>query len=288
MDQTLQALYQSIEYRAFLREYFQEQKRARKSFSHRYFARLAGFESSGFLAHVMAGERNLTETSIRKICKAMGFKGTASTYLENLVHFNQAKTPEEKIRRWKVLERIRAEPAFRQMDEESATEYFRSWYAPALRELAVHAEWKGDFGRLGAMLKPAIAADKAEKAIAILLKLGLLNKDAEGRYRQTSGSLTTEGVPVKARRDFRLEMMLRAIESMDTLGPSSRHLSGLTVAMSEKSFAQVSSLMDELRRKAMELAQQDDTVDRVYHFNFQGFPISVPLSVSGSKPKSRA
>lgn len=76
MDQMLQALYQSTDYRAFLREYFQEQKRARKAFSHRYFARLAGFESSGFLAHVMAGERNLTETSIRKICKAMGFKGT--------------------------------------------------------------------------------------------------------------------------------------------------------------------------------------------------------------------
>lgn len=280
-------MYQSDDYRAFLREYFQEQKRLKKAFSHRFFANQAGFESSGFLAHVMAGERNLTETSARKIGRAMGLKGHALAFLESLVLFNQAKSPEEKIQRWKVLEKMRGQPSLRKLEEEMAVEYFRQWYAPALRELAVHADWRGDFGRLGALLTPAIPADKAEKSIALLLKLGLLAKDADGRYRQTSGSLTAEGISAKVRRTFRLEMMFRAIEAMDTLGPSTRHLSGVTVAMSEKTFAQVSSLMDELRRKALELAQQDEKVERVYHFNFQGFPLSVPLQETGVKRKSR-
>lgn len=287
MDRTLQSLYQSDDYRVFLRDYFQEQKRLRKAFSHRYFARLAGFESSGFLAHVMAGERNLTESSTRKIGKAMGLKGHALAYLESLVRFNQAKSPEEKIQCWKILEKMRGQPTLRKLDEEMAAEYFRQWYTPALRELAVHADWKGDFARLGAMLKPGISGDKVENSLSLLLKLGLLEKDAEGRYRQTSGSLTTEGVSPKLRRNFRLEMMFRAIEAMDALGPSARHLSGVTVAMSEKSYAQISSLMDELRRKTLELAQQDEKVERVYHFNFQGFPLSLPLAESAGKRKSR-
>lgn len=287
VDRTLQALYESDDYRVFLRDYFQEQKHLRKAFSHRYFANLAGFESSGFIAHVMAGERNLTETSTRKIGRAMGLKGQALNFLESLVLFNQAKSPEEKVQRWKVLEKMRGQPSLRKLDEEMAAEYFRQWYAPALRELAVHADWRGDLGRLGALLKPAISADKVGKSITLLLKLGLLAKDADGRYRQTTGSLTTEGVSVKVRRAFRLEMMFRAIEAMDTLGPSDRHLSGVTVAMSEKTYAQVSSMMDELRRKALELAQQDEKVERVYHFNFQGFPLSGPLAESGVKRKSR-
>jgi uncharacterized protein (TIGR02147 family) len=287
LDRTLQALYQSDDYRIFLRDYFQEQKRLRKAFSHRFFARLAGFESSGYLAHVMAGERNLTESSIRKVGKAIGLKGHALAYLESLVLFNQAKSAEEKIQRWKVLEKMRDRPSLRKLDEELAADYFRQWYTPALRELAVHADWKGDFGRLGAMVNPAIPADKVKTSLAVLLKIGLLAKDVDGRYRYTSGSLTTEGVSVKVRRNFRLEMMFRAIEAMDALGPSSRHLSGVTVAMSEKSYAQASSLMDELRRKLLELAQQDERVDRVYQFNFQGFPLSVPLADSAATRRRR-
>lgn len=291
MEQTLQALYRSDDYRAFLREYFLEQKQARKAFSHRYFARLAGFESSGFLAHVMAGERNLTEASIRKIGKAIGFKGSALAYLEALVRYNQAVNPEEKILRWKALEKMRAQPGLRKLDEETAAGYFRQWYTPALRELAVHADWKGDPGSLGAMMKPPVSADKVAESLDVLLKLGLLEKDAAGRFRQTSGSLTSEGVSVKVRRNFRLEMMFRAIEAMDTQGPASRHLSGVTVGMSEKSYAQASAMMDELRRKILEMAQQDEKVERVYHFNFQGFPLSASLkepaakTISGRKPR---
>jgi uncharacterized protein (TIGR02147 family) len=280
-------LYQSDDYRVFLREYFQEQKRLRKAFSHRYFAQQAGFESSGVLAHVMAGERNLTESSVRKVGKAMGLKGQALAYLEGLVLFNQAKSPEEKIRRWEVLERMRGEPSLRKLDEGTAAEYFRHWYTPALRELAVHADWKGDFRRLGAMLRPAVPADKVEESLGLLQKIGLIEKTGDGGYRQTSRSLSAKGVSVKVRRSFRLEMMFRAIEAMDSLGPTDRHLSGVTVAMSEKTYAQVSSLMDELRHKVLELAQQDDIVERVYHFNFQGFPLSVPLPETGDKRKSQ-
>lgn len=287
VEPTLQALYRSEDYRLFLREYFREQKRLRKAFSHRWFARQAGFESSGFLAHVMAGERNLTEASARKIGKAIGLKGAALGFLEALVLFNQAKDPEVKIQRWKSLEKLRAQPGPGKMDGGTAAEYFRLWHTPAVRELAVHADWQGDPGRLGAMLSPPISAEKAAESLRTLVDLGLLRREPDGGYTQSSGSLTTEGAPLKARRGYRLEMMFRAIEAMDNLGPDARHLSGLTVAMSGKSFAEVSVLMDELRRKALELAQRDEEVERVYQFNFQGFPLSAPIRAAGKKAKAR-
>lgn len=276
------ALYEAENYREFLRDYFQEQKRLRKAFSHRYFARLAGFRSSGFLVHVMDGERNLTETSARKICKAMGLTGKAATLFETLVQYNQATDPGNKLQLRQTLEKIRKQAPSQHLDPYQAAGYFNEWYHAAVRELAVHASWK-DFKQLGSLLIPPISAGQAEKAVSTLTRLGLLGK-ADGGYRQTAGSVTSKGVPLGLRRNFRIEMMFRALEAMDALDPQSRHISGLTVAMSEESFSKVSSLLDELRRKALELAEQDEKIDKVYHFNFQGFPLSTRLS----RPKERS
>jgi uncharacterized protein (TIGR02147 family) len=281
----IQDLYNSEDYRQFLREHFREEKRVRKAFSHRYFARIAGFKSSGFLSHVMEGERNLTEASARKICKALGFKGISATFFETLVLFNQAPDSAEKLRLWKILERYRKRSPAQRLNTDEAAGYFKEWYHPAIRELAVHARW-GNFGQLGSLLTPAISAEKAEKAISALLNLGLLTKNTDGGYQQSTPSVISEGVSVKLRRNFRIEMMFRAVEAMDSLGPASRHLSGLTVSMSEESFAKVSALLDELRRKALELAEQDEKVDRVYHFNFQGFPLSTMLSKTKAKARN--
>lgn len=272
----LNALYDAGDYREFLREYFREEKRLRRAFSHRYFARLAGFRSSGFLAHVMDGKRNLTETSARKISKALGLTGAATTFFETLVQSNQATDAGEKLRLRKILERMRQQGPSQHLDPNQVVSYFKKWYHPALRELAVHARWK-DFRQLGSLLRPPISAEHAENAVNVLLKLGLLNKTEQG-YRQASSSVTSKGSPAKLRRNFRIEMMFRAVEAMDTLAPDLRHISGLTVAMSEESFAKVSAMLDELRRKALELAEQDEKVDRVYQFNFQGFPLSARLS----------
>jgi uncharacterized protein (TIGR02147 family) len=272
----ISALYDAGDYRDFLRDYFRDEKRIRQAFSHRYFARLAGFRSSGFLANVMDGKRNLTETSARKICKALGLTGAAATFFETLVQCNQASDPGEKLRLRKILEKIRKQGPSQHLDPDQVAGYFKEWFHPAVRELAVHARWK-DFRQLGSLLNPPISAEEAEKAVNVLLKLGVLSKTEDG-YRQTASTVTSKGSPAKFRRNFRIEMMFRAVDAMDSLPPSSRHISGLTMAMSEESFAKVSALIDDLRRKALELAEQDEAVDKVYQFNFQGFPLSGRLA----------
>jgi uncharacterized protein (TIGR02147 family) len=288
MSPVLKAIFEYSDYRALLRDYFQEQKRAKRSFSHRYFAQLAGFSSSGFLAHVMEGKRNLTEESVRKLSKALGLRAKAAAYLENLVLCNQAKTIEEKTQRLRALEKMRRQSPAHRLDADQAAVYFREWYYPALRELAVHADWKGNYGRLGGMLYPPLSADKTEKALRVLLDLGLVKREPDGKFLQTSETVTTEGLPPSLRRSFRMAMMMKAMESLDSLGPQSRHVSGVTVGMSEKTYRQVSSWMDELRAKILEAASQDEHVERVYHYNFQGFPLTSILKPVHSKRRGEA
>lgn len=274
MSPVLKAIFEYSDYRALLRDYFLEQKGIKKAFSHRYFAQLAEFSSSGFLAHVMDGKRNLTETSIRKLSKALGLRAKAAAYLENLVLCNQAKTGEEKSHRLQALEKLRRQSPSHRLDAGQASVYFQEWYYPALRELAVHADWKGNFGHLGGMLYPPLSADKTEKALRVLLDLRLVNREPDGTFVQTSETVTTEGLPPSLRSSFRWAMMMKAMEALSSLGPESRHVSGVTVAMSEKTYRQVSTWMDELRARILEAARHDEQVERVYHCNFQGFPLT--------------
>ena len=65
-------LFDYDDYRRFLQDYFDEQKKMRAVFSHRFFAAKAGFRSSSFCLNVFRGRFNLTPKSIEKMTKAMG------------------------------------------------------------------------------------------------------------------------------------------------------------------------------------------------------------------------
>jgi len=57
-------LYRYEDYRLYLKGYFALQKKVENGFSHRAFAKLAGFSSSSFCLHVMDGRKNLSAESI--------------------------------------------------------------------------------------------------------------------------------------------------------------------------------------------------------------------------------
>ncbi|HAJ79861.1 MAG TPA: hypothetical protein DCO75_08820, partial [Fibrobacteres bacterium] len=54
------AIYEYEDYRSYLRDFFSAQKKSNKNFTHRYFAKMAGFSLSSFCLHVMAGRKNIS------------------------------------------------------------------------------------------------------------------------------------------------------------------------------------------------------------------------------------
>lgn len=286
MKNQLENLFAYDNYRRFLGDYFQQQKRAKAFFSHRYFARKAGFSSPSFVSQVVGGARNLTPVALSKLTKALGLKGRSATYLEALVHFNQAESVEDRTHFLSQLEKLRRQSKLYRLNKNQFA-YFDQWYFPVIRELAVHSGWGGNYHALGAMLRPPISQEKARHAMEILLDIGLLKKKPEGGYTQASETISVESIPVALRKNFRKEMLLRSIEAMENLGPEERHISGVTVAMSEQAYREVSALMDDLRKKVLEKAVESTEVDKVYQFNFHGFPLTGALQTSGGKDKAK-
>jgi uncharacterized protein (TIGR02147 family) len=266
-------LFEYDNYRFFLRDYFQEQKRQQAVFSHRYFARRAGFSSSSFCAHLIDGKRNLTANSLRKLLKGLGLSGRTAGYFENLVYFNQARTVEDREHYFRALERLRKSTQLYRVNQRQFA-YYDEWYYPVVRELAVYSDWVGDYAKLGRLIRPAISADKARQAVDLLVDIGLLRRRADGSCEQSAESLTAESVPGSVTRKVRKEYLLRALEAVEGLPLEQRHIAGVTAAMSQKTYRESMAKLDEIRRSILDAAADDDAVEGVYQFNFQAFPVS--------------
>jgi uncharacterized protein (TIGR02147 family) len=269
----VERIYEYDNYRFFLRDYFREQKRLKDMFSHRYFARRAGFASSSFCAHVIDGKRNLTERSLYKMMRGLKLTGKASSYFSALVAFNQAKTVEEREDNFRVLKRLRKSTDLYRINRKQWA-YYDEWYYPVIRELVAYAHWRGDYRTLGELVRPSVSADKAREAVETLVAIGMLRPTDDGGYEQASEGVTGGDVPPSVTRNARKEFLLRAIEATETLSVDERHVAGVTVAMSRENYESLVAKMDELRRMVLAAAIDEPDVDRVYQFNFQAFPLS--------------
>ena len=90
------SIYDYINYREYLKDYYTLQKTTTKFFSYWYFSGKAGFSSQNVLKQVIDGQRNVAKKSIHKFCTALNLSEVESQYLGLLVRFNQSKNPEEK------------------------------------------------------------------------------------------------------------------------------------------------------------------------------------------------
>src|SRR5271157_3051902 len=85
-----------IDYKRFLKDYYEEARRKNPGFSYQVFSQKAGIKSRGFLYNVIQGRRSLSKSGIFGLAQAMRLNKYESDYFENLVAFNDAATLAER------------------------------------------------------------------------------------------------------------------------------------------------------------------------------------------------
>ncbi len=88
-------VYDYLDYRTFLKDWYESAKRLTYGFSLRIFSQHAGFGSSNILKLVMDGDRNLTLKSLRKFIRGLRLEDDEAEYFRHLVFLNQAESPDE-------------------------------------------------------------------------------------------------------------------------------------------------------------------------------------------------
>jgi uncharacterized protein (TIGR02147 family) len=159
--------------------------------------------------------------------------------------------------------------------EAAQAAYYSSWYMPALRELAARADFRDDPAWIARVLEPPISAAEAKKALATLLDLGLLVRDATGSIRQTKELVTTGPGPLGHHVvNYHRGMLARAGEALDRVAREEREISSVTLCVSHDVMLRLKERIREFRRELLQLAELEGAPERVVQINFQLFPLS--------------
>lgn len=273
MEKVIEHLFDYDDYRKFLQDYFDEQKRLKPVFSHRFFAAKAGFSSSSYCLNVIRGRFNLTIKSIEKLAKAVEFSSIQKQYFTALVDYNQAQRPEERDLAWNHILQIRQQLEFTHITH-GQQDYFSKWYYPVLRELVVHLNWNGDYIKLARSLDPVITTEEARNAVKNLEDWGLIRRTAKGRYEATSLMLDATKVLPISLRQIRREYIQHAIGSIESKRKEERFSTFTTLSMTEESYAYAISVLEEARKKIMTRAAGDKEIEKVYEMMIVLYPMS--------------
>jgi uncharacterized protein (TIGR02147 family) len=274
----MKSIYEYLDYRQYLKDYYEDRKRSDHRFSYRIWADGAGFKAKDFILRVMQGGSRLSEDSADALAKAMGFSKSEAHYFKEMVRYNQAKTFAEREACYSRLHRehIRLKPrsAVRVMPYDHF-EFYSEWYHAAIRSIISSYGFKGDYEWLARSVYPAISVSKARKSIALLEKLGLIQKDTAGIYAITHNDIDT-GDEVKRGALLRfysagMELMKNAMEKLPL---DKRNISGVTVGISAPTYQKIIDKVKKCRQEIVSLAREDTAADRVYQVNFHLFPLS--------------
>jgi uncharacterized protein (TIGR02147 family) len=266
-------LYGYIDYRKFLKDYYEEQKARDPKFSHRYFTMKVGFSSSGYFSDVLAGKKNLSGAFMLKFAKALKLDKEEEEYFLNLVQFNQAKTLEEKNRYYeKMMTTGKVKVDIVDRDKH---EYFRSWKYAAIREALHYLPIKDDYKSLGKSLDPPLPPKDARKAVDVLASLGLIARDESGAWRPTGGNLKMGGtIDALGLSNYHKSTLELAVRALDAFPPGQRGFSTLTLPLTADKIRKAKLAIKNLRMYLLALAENGTKADRVYQFNFQMFPVT--------------
>jgi uncharacterized protein (TIGR02147 family) len=269
-------IFEYLDYREFLRDYFNAQKAKSSHFSYKYVANKAGFKSKSFFYEVLKGKKNLSRDSIFALGKALNLNEKSFSYFELLVAFNQAADHKQKDHFFHQLIGYNSRNKARLLAR-AQYEVCSHWYHMTIREIVVAIDFKDNYERLGKMLQPAISARKARQSVRLLLKLGLICRKNK-RYEQTSALVTTgDEVHSLAVHNFHLQNLILAAESIDTVPRNERDISSVVLGLPLHKFETVKTEIQKFRKKLLELADKNEKTQRVYYVNFQIIPTSRKL-----------
>lgn len=280
-------IFKYLDYRKYLKDAFNEMKATKSSFSHRSFAKMAGFSSSNYMLLVMQSKRNLSGEAIIKIAKALKLKKAEAEFFENLVRFGQSSGDAERNFYYTKIAANRKYAEARPL-EKGQFEYYSKWFVPAIREMVLLKNFEEDPEWIAHNLFPAITPKEAEWALGLLIELGFLVRDGSGKLVQQDRHITSgDEVASLSLTNFQHEMIERSAASIDMTPAIEREVGSITFAVSKEKLGEAKRMLREFRSKLAGFLAEESHADEVYQFNFQLFNLSKATKDKESKNEKK-
>jgi uncharacterized protein (TIGR02147 family) len=264
-------LFSFVDYREFLRRYYEFRRAEQPSFSYRFMATRLEIDP-GQLAHILQGRLHLPQRALAATLRLCKFTSREAAFFEELVRLGRSRNTAEADRSRDRLDALRTVVP-RELEQE-ATSFYLHWRHAAVRALASLAP-STDGGELGRLCLPPQGEADASESVRLLEALGLLLRDETGRLTPAEAHVAPgQGVSRDVLRKWHAQTLFLAAESVDRFDPAQRDISTLTVALSSKDLPVVGGWISDLRRQVQAMAGAVESPDRVLQVCVQLFPVA--------------
>lgn len=267
-------VYAYLDYRAYLRDWFEARRRADPRFSKRRFARLVGRSTPGLLTEIIEGKRHLKPASVEVFARALELGPAETDFFSALVTLAAARDTRARNAAW---QRISAARGFREARsvEAAGFQYLSHWYYPAIRELSYRADFVADPKWVAKALRPPIRVREAREALRTLVELQLL-VDTEDGMRPVEGVITTpHEVADLSARNYHQQMLGLAHDAIERFAREERHFTAATLSVPRSLLPALKRELDALQERILDLGDTaEEAPEEVIQVNLHFFPLS--------------
>ena len=266
----MKPVFDYLDYRAYLKDFYEERKSEFAFFSYRMMAESFGlFPSNVF--RILHGDAHLPSRCQSRALEVLGLTGRSAEYFQLLISYARERSVKA---RNEILEKALAlRDVSRKPLEEKELAYFDHWWVAVVRALLELTKGRAVPGELAGLVNPPVREEDVRAALALLEDLQLVKKASSGRMLPAETHLTAGGeAKAKAVHRFQRQILSLASESLERFPPQVRDVSTLTLSMDERAYGEIREMIRECRRQIQKRVEESKSPDRVMQLAMAFFP----------------
>ncbi|MGL1936545.1 MAG: TIGR02147 family protein [Fibrobacterales bacterium] len=269
-------IFSYLDYHAYFKDWYKSQKESGVKLSHQSLSDEAGFKSKSYIQRILSGSKAISRKSMCTFIDMLELDSKEAEYFMLLVHFKHAKSDGEKFRCLRKLQE--QSNTLLQTIESKRFAFFSEWYHPVVREIVTSKNFKGDYQKLGRMIRPEISAKQAHESVNLLLELGLIKK-IRGAYALLNTALIAESeTEYIALRKYQSRVMQLGIEALERFIPGDRNVFTQSIGVSHANALRINELLNNVQKQIINIANIEQPIEISKQINVQYFPISKDLT----------
>lgn len=262
--------------RSFLRCYAEEKKKYSSTWSIGRWSKSLKLANTASLSRIIQGTRDPGKEILEKLCKYFDFSELEKEYFLNLATLEKVK--EDARLSILVMERmkdIHPEKKFLLVDAKSF-EAIANWHFYAIREMVNLKNFKEDGAWISSKLRFKINSKNATQAIATLLDLGLLKRNAKGKLFQSEPKVeTANDIASEASKRNHEQNLDNAKWALRNIPLDEREFGSNCMTLSSERIPEAKKLLRDFRQKFQDLFEATPGKgDVTCQLQFQFFPFT--------------
>ncbi len=266
-------LYNYKDYRLFLNDYIDDQKKHIPSFSIAQLAKKLNLSHTSSLNKVLRGQRNPGDELTKSLCAYFNFSPEEEGYFIDLVSLEKESNP---IQKAKLLNRIN-KLVNRNIPNILPDNHFSlisNWYSYALIEMCRLKDFTFDFNWISSRLKNKVSSLQIEETINRLVYINLININDDKIELNQNRHQTTTDIPNEYIKEYHEESIKKGIDAIREETIERRYISSSTIAVKKDSIHEAKKLIDQFQDNLSLLVESNDSADDIYMLNIQYFPVT--------------